>query len=600
MNRYIFFGLLVFQGLVANSMALPRRLVIALDGISYRDMAALQHGITYTNLLGRVCHRQAFTAAEGYYPVSRMISTFPSTSDVAWTDIFGDRPLPGYQRTYFSQAANHEISLNGLTSTVEHERQMDWQSQNNFVRSMGYIYSVHVFRFELHELMKNFMDSGITNANYYIYIRSSDDAQHMDRDVFSLLATMDADLQSLRARYRAREGRDLQILILSDHGHNHAGRGERVQIVPFLEAAGYRVTDSIQTPQDVVLPTSGIEDWIEIHNAPSVTERLAEQLTHLQGVDVLAARLPQNHFLVLDSKGGRAMIDWDPGNNSFRYSAETGDPLDYLPVVHALARQGRLDAEGFAGADDWLNATFTNHYPMALERIVRGLTCVTLNPATILVSLNNHYVNAGWLVRAGSRLESYGSTHGALDDINSDGIVLSNFAPTHDTASDRVAALYKDFPGLRQYRAVQNGAEWFTRGEEARIRIPRDPVALNYRSLPGHELFLRVWSPGLEDAPPGASLPATIEKLSGPEEDPPDGVANLQPQIAHDLHFNFRELPLFPEAAPFERVYECPPDFVLDPDSAYRLSGHIRAGTADASVFVLEFRTDSHGRPVAF
>ena len=72
--------------------ALPKRLIIGLDGISYRDMKALQEGVTYKDTHGFQFHRQAFH--QGYFPVSRLISTFPSTSDVAWTDIFGDRPCP--------------------------------------------------------------------------------------------------------------------------------------------------------------------------------------------------------------------------------------------------------------------------------------------------------------------------------------------------------------------------------------------------------------------------------------------------------------------------------------------------------------------------
>ena len=146
MNRLTVFLFLFFQGFVLTSQALPQRLVIALDGIAYRDVKSLQEGVTCTNIWGTVLHRHAFTSDEGYFPVGRMISTFPSTSDVAWTDIFGNRPLPGYQRTYYSVAANAEFSLNGLTSTVEHERQMDWQADNNFVRSMGYIYSVQIGR----------------------------------------------------------------------------------------------------------------------------------------------------------------------------------------------------------------------------------------------------------------------------------------------------------------------------------------------------------------------------------------------------------------------------------------------------------------------
>ncbi len=598
MKRYIVFFLLIFPGFAG--WALPQRLVIALDGVAWRDLAALQNGAADTNFWGSVRRRRAFTAEEGYFPVSRLISTFPSTSDVAWTDIFGDRPLPGYQRTYFSDAANSEISMNGLTSTVEHERQMDYDTGNNFTRAMGYIYSAHVFRHELDEMIKSFLATRSTNANYYVYIRSSDDAQHMDRDILSLLSIMDGDLQDLRARYRAREGHDLQILVLSDHGHNHAGRGRRVLVGRYLERAGYHVGESIRGPKDVVLPTSGIEDWIEVHNAPEDTEKIAEALTHLKGADVVTARLSNHRFLVLNSTGEKAFIEWNPANNSFRYEAAKGDPLRYCPVVAALARNGRLDHGGFAASDDWMDATMTNHYPLALERIVRGLTCVTLNPATILVSLDNHYVNAGWLVNEGSMMESCGSTHGALDDINSTGILLSNFQPTHDTSTARVAGLFDDFPGLRDYRAQESGAEWIVRREQAATRIPRDSLDWNYKSLPAGQVFLRVWSPRLASAGNDEPLETTIERLSGPVVDPPGDPATLQPEVTRGLPVAFAPGVSLPQKNPFERIYGCPRQLALEPGSAYLISGWIRAGTEKVGLFEFTFRTDEHGRPVAY
>ncbi|HUE37184.1 MAG TPA: alkaline phosphatase family protein [Candidatus Acidoferrum sp.] len=598
MNRLIVFLLLVFQASVSTSRAVPQRLVIALDGISYRDVKALQDGVTYTNIWGSALRRQAFSATEGYFPVSRMVSTFPSTSDVAWTDIFGNRPLPGYQRTFFSVAANSEIAFNGLTTTVEHERQMDWQAQSNFARSMGYIYSVHTFEYELRRLMRTFWEG--TGTNYYVYIRSSDDAQHMDRDILSMLSMLDKDLQEMRVRFKAQEGHDLQIVILSDHGHNHAGRGERVQVRGFLEKNGYRITQTIDDPRDVVLPTSGIEDWVEIHNAPAETERLAEVLARLQGADVVAARLPEptNCFLVLNSKGERALIRWNPEKNTFQYSAEQGDPLHYLPVVDFLAREKKLDADGFAAADDWMSETMTNHYPLALRRIVRGLTCVTLNPATILVSLDNHYVHAGWWVNAGSELESCGSTHGALDDINSLGIILTNFKPTHDMPTDQVAGFFDNFPGLRNYRDQENGAEWVTRNEQARTRIQRDPLDWSYKSLPNNEIFLRVWSPELAEPGASVSLNAAIEKVSG-DADPPTGGENLQPTLAHEIRVTFNK-PLGLTHCPYERVYACPTDLGLEPHAEYQISGWVRGADKDAARFNFFFRTDEQGRPAAY
>ena len=158
-------------------------------------------------------------------------------------------------------------------------------------------------------------------------------------------------------------------------------------------------------------------------------------------------------------------------------------------------------------------ATLTNRYPLALERIVRGLTRVTLNPATILISLGNDYVHCGWLIQKGADLSTFSSTHGALDNLNSDGIVLSNFTPTRDTSSDRVAGQFDDFPGLRNFRAMENGAELVTKNEQALTRIAHEPFDSDYQSLPEDEVFLRVWSPQFTHLDAQAPVEATIEKV---------------------------------------------------------------------------------------
>jgi hypothetical protein len=600
-SRFAFFILLAFQAFPLTAVALPARLVLVLDGIAYRDMKALQAGVTYTNIWGSVLHRKAFGSDEGYFPVSRVVSTFPSTSDVAWTDIFGNHPLPGYQRTYFSAAANSLISNSGVTTTMEYERQMDWQVESSFIRSMGYIYSAHTFEYEMRKLVKNFWNAGSKDGSYYAYIRASDDAQHLDRDILSMLCLLDKQLQELRARYKALEGRDLQIVILSDHGHNHAGPGRRVEVEAFLKKAGYRISESIVNPKDVVLPTAGIESWVEIHNAPAETEKLAQLLCHLQGVDVLTAPVADqtNRFLVMNSKSERAVIDWHPAKNSFRYTTGRGDPINYRPVVEALARKNLLDSDGFATADAWMAATMTNRYPLALERIVRGLTRVTLNPATILISLDNQYVHSGWLVKKGSQLVTCGSTHGGLDDINSDGILLSNFKPTGDTSSDRVTGQFDDFPGLRNYRAEENGAEWVTKKEQSLTRIARAPFDRDYKLLPDDDVFLRIWSPQFDHLDIKSPVEVTIKKVSR-FANPQTKRGNHEPVDAPGLHLTFNPPVSFPDKCAWERIYACPPDLILEPQTEYQLSGWI--GDRGKNILLVEFNfhTNRRGRPAAF
>jgi hypothetical protein len=601
MRRGLILIWLAVTALPATGHALPARLVLALDGVAYRDLKALQAGLTCTNFWGKQFQRRAFTAEEGYFPVSRMVSTFPSLSDIAWTDIFGDRPLPGYQRIYFSTAANAKIVTSGITTTMEYERQMDWQEASDFRRGMGYLFPLHAYEYEIRQMSKNFWKTASIGSNYYAYIRASDDAQHLDRDVFVMLCRLDRELQDLRASYRSREGRDLQIVMLSDHGHNHAGRGRRVRIRSFLEQAGYHITESIGSPKDVVLPDGGIESWVEIHNAPAETEKLAQRLCHLPGVDVLTAPVPDqpNRFLVMNAKSERAVIDWNPASNSFRYSTENGDPLNYRPVVAALGKNRQLDAAGFATADAWLAATVTNRYPLAVERIVRGFTRNILNPATILISLDNHYVNDNWLVQQGSRLVTCGSTHGGLDDLNSDGILLSNFLPTRDTSTDRVAAQFEDFPGVCNFRATENGAEWVTAKAQSLTRIAHVPFDSDYKALPGDGVFLRMWSP--QFARPDRVIPVevAIEKIPR-YASAPGRRGDHQPAAAFKQHLTLNLPVSFPAQCACERVYPLPPELTLEPLAEYKISGEIQEPDKTIRLFAFNFRTGSNGRPAAF
>jgi hypothetical protein len=581
--------------------ALPKRLVLALDGVAYRDMQALQAGLTYTDLKGRQFHRQAFN--DGYFPVSRMISTFPSASDVAWTEILGDRPLPGYQRTYFSQAANREVPQNPITTSMEYERQMTWQETSGFQRTMGFASPGHAFKREVRELVKNFLNATNQGDTYYALLRSTDDAQHLSGDIFALLCTLDEKLQELRSIYRAREGRELEILIISDHGNNHAGPATRVKVRAFLKKAGYRLTKSIVKRNDVVLPTTGIESWVEIHNSPRETQRLALLLSHLEGVDIVTALDPDytNRFTVINSRGERAAIDWNPLKNSFRYTTTIGDPLLYQPVVKALACEHKLDANGFATADAWMAATMDHGYPLACERIVHAHTRAALNPATILLSLDNAYVHAGWWLKKGSDFVHFGGTHGGLDALCSDGILMTSFAPTQDTSASRVAPLFNGFKGLRSYRAEENGAEWVYGKAEALASVARLPIKGGKGSLAKDQAYLRVWTPSFAHVGSDAPVEVTVAKaqrtpaplLTSRRYIPPVPVA----EQSLSLSLN-RPMPPSDNCST-ERFYAFPAKLVLEPGQEYLISGRIQDGEKSNQIFAFTFRSDSRGMPLA-
>jgi hypothetical protein len=295
----------------------------------------------------------------------------------------------------------------------------------------------------------------------------------------------------------------------------------------------------------------------------------------------------------------RLIIEWHPAADAFRYSTETGDPINYRPVVEVLSQKHQFDSEGFAPADAWMVETLAHRYPLALERIVRGYTRVTLNPASILISLNNDYVHASWLVKKGSELVRFGGTHGGLDDLNSNGVLLSSFVPTRDTSTTRVAALFDGFAGLREYRAKDNGAEWISAKAQAMTAIPRGPLDEVWRTLPSDKVFLRIWTP-LFTRPGGeAPVEVTIKKA----------VRFLTPQIrqgdpkprgASEHCCTLKPVICLPDRCSYERVYALPPELMLEPQQVYRVSGRIHDQKKSTPIFKFTFRTDRRGQPVAY
>jgi hypothetical protein len=243
--------------------------------------------------------------------------------------------------------------------------------------------------------------------------------------------------------------------------------------------------------------------------------------------------------------------------------------------------------------------TLSHRYPLAPERIVRGHTRVTLNPATILISLNNDYVHAGWLIRRGSVLVTFGGTHGALDDLNSNGILLSSFAPTKDTSSSRVAALFDGFKGLRDYRAEENGAEWVSRNAQSLSPITRVPLDRSEGINPHDGLFLRVWTPSFAHLDPEAPVELMVANVQNflPVEvrrgDP-------KPIDVSERHLTLNHPLSFPHARAYERVYALPPDLIFEPKKCYRFAGRIRDQNKNIQIFKFTFRTDSRGWPVSY
>lgn len=428
LNPWIWSLALLAPGTAA---ALPARLVLAVDGAAYHHVRALQAGEG-----GRRCFA-------GFQPASRLISTYPSLSDVAWADILGLAALESYQPLHYSYARNELSGARGLESMgdePEYMRRMDWYLSGSWSNLAGYLFPRRVFRRELGRIRKAFLRS--ERPEFYALVHTTDYAVHMGRDPADYLCEVDAWVEGLR-----RERAGLEVVIVSDHGTDDLVP-RRLPIPEHLERSGFRVVKRLERRGDVVLPVDGMLNVVQAFPFVEDIPAVAAALIALPGVDLVTVALPDRRDEVRILKRGEEAVIRRRGGR-YAYEALRGDPLLHAPVAAALRRSGAADADGYATGEAWLAATLEHLYPAALERVMRGHSGLVRSPAPVIASLTPGWVSANRPTWIGSRLVSLGGTHGALDARSSNGVAMSTARRAPDTTTDRVRRHFGGFAGLR-------------------------------------------------------------------------------------------------------------------------------------------------------
>nr|MCU0649778.1 hypothetical protein [Gemmatimonadaceae bacterium] len=415
--------------------ALPRRLVLALDGVDYRDVVAARARGLFAD----------------FHAPSRLVSTFPSISDVAWHDIFGVMPPAGYQRVFFSRTANAVVgSALDAIAPIEYEERMDLAFGGRFHHLSAYLISEKIAKQEVDDAIAAFWRTS-DRRTLYVYNVGPDALQHTNGKLRAYLEHLDAELRELQIAYRARTGRALEIVLLSDHGHNRATQARFIPLVDTLSARGFQVRGRLEAPTDVALSVDGVTTGFGVFCAEDSVESVATALLATPGIELVTTRHRDGRIHVRRASDSTdAWIDRDTTSARLRlrYRPGHGDPLEHRSIVNALRASGHLDHDGFADDSAWTRASMTTRYPAALPRIVHGHTTITLNPAPILVSVAVDARVGFGFVSVANRLRPLGGTHGALDSTSALGVAMTNFRPTHDDLTHTVRTQFDGFADL--------------------------------------------------------------------------------------------------------------------------------------------------------
>lgn len=384
--------------------------------------------------LDAVPHRVAVAAYEqgsfaGWTPPAAVVAPFPSLTHPAFASLFapfGVGPSWGYEVRYFDRHANAMAGGNPLTYRSQVPpwgKLIDSGHRGVVGKGSNYVVSMRAALAELDAILEAAARSD--KAAYIGYLGSTDALMHLygDESVVEFLRLLAERCERIRLQHQSQRRSRLRVVLFSDHGCGRTTVHYTGDIRPRLREAGLRVVDHLGGARDVVAPTFGIVNYLALFLAdPERALDAASALVDHPAVELAAWRSAPDQVEVMASTG-RARLRWtdhaDERKIAYEYDElPNADILDLGPAAKFLRADGRMGADGFAGADDWLAASQQSKFPDGPARLVDALAGERVRSrATVLVSLGPGW-SWGWrsaylgtFVRSG-RLKG---THGGLD-----------------------------------------------------------------------------------------------------------------------------------------------------------------------------------------
>lgn len=388
----------------------PLRLVLALDGIPFDVFA----------------DRQREGRFAGFRPAARMVSTFPSLSDVAFAAIDGNSPPDGYQTTHFDPASNRLVgnTISSLSERSHPKIIADSRQHTTAHRVMGYVSANRVAVRELRQISEDLMRS--PKETFVAYVGTSDAVLHLEGRAGAerFLDELDGFLADLQARVQARTGRPLRIDIVSDHGSTLV-RGKPVEVDAVLAGCAFRRRSRMTQSNDAAYSLPGIVGSVAITVSPGRIEDAARCLAGAEGVDLVAVN--RDDAVGVLTADGEAEVRAQPGApETYLYRNLRGDPLRLLTAGAGPGEHAFDQLQTFARTVDSIR-------PDPLRRLWRAFHGEVNRPSSLLLSLSDGYEvgNPALLMMTRLRGGHYG-THGSMTRMATLGVLASNWRATAD------------------------------------------------------------------------------------------------------------------------------------------------------------------------
>ena len=313
---------------------------------------------------------------DSFGPPARLLSPFPTMTNVALSAMLGASPPAGYESLYFDRSARE--LRGGIRKYIgrrtpdkvpsSYMDDLDYQEPLPF-EFLIYVAPEKVWRADMQRFRERFKAAPQKN-DYFAFLKATDGLLHAQGP--ERLAVALESLDKILREIQSYCGNEIEIVMFSDHGMN-LEENRRVDLASTLQRKGFQV----------VIPAFGLCSYAAIYCDESVIPEVATASVEVKGIDFAVYK--DGAGVVVESARGRARVEYDAPMDSYRYVRESGDPLELSSFP-----------DGFATDAEWFQRTAGHRYPNTLANIYKSLfTSRVKHTADVLLSLHDGYYY-GW------------------------------------------------------------------------------------------------------------------------------------------------------------------------------------------------------------
>src|SRR5215217_1084856 len=245
-----------------NGQSRPRRLLLCLDGVPHK-------------LIAEAKGRGLF---DGFGPPTRLLSPFPTMTNVALSAMLGASPPAGYESLYFDRSAGE--LRGGIRKYIgrrtpdkipsSYMDDLDYQEPLPF-EFLIYVAPEKIWRADMQRFRERFR-AAPQNRDYFAFLKATDGLLHAQGP--ARLGVALESLDKILREIRSYGGNETEIAMFSDHGMN-LEENRRVALASTLQRRGFKV----------VIPAFGLCSYAALYCDEDVIPEVARASAEVNGVD---------------------------------------------------------------------------------------------------------------------------------------------------------------------------------------------------------------------------------------------------------------------------------------------------------------------------